>query len=346
MSRILVFAATAFLVGASTTTVKASGAGIGPRFVFSQRGRVELLSFSPDGKTLAAFGQDLMFLDTETGEVLHELKLGGHANSLAYSNDGAVVVTGMSTGHVRLWDTKSFRLKDSFPITRWSIYAVAISPDSGTLASCAADGTVQLWDVHAKKRLRTLGEKGDRMGSLAFSPDGRRLAALDRYAHLEIWNVDTGELIGKLPRKGGDFWPRVSFGPGGRELAVCSAGQIRFWNPDVDVEARTIRLPDTIDEEKKLEERLRRHPGPSGGRPVFMGMVALADNHKTAASVTLDGTIAVWDVSTRKVQHTLTGRRIPDSAGGGIDSLTFSPSGKQLAAGTRDGRVQLWQLPY
>jgi len=318
---------------------------IEPKFEFSQQGRVELLDFSPDGRTLASIGRHVMFIDAETGKLLHELKLSGYAaNSIAFSHDGTVLAAGTSTGQVRLWDTKTLQLKDTFQITRWSIYGVAISPDGGTVASCAADGTVQLWDIKAKKRLRTLGEKGDRMGSLAFSPDGQRLAALGRYAHLELWNVDTGKLIGTLPREGSDFWPNVSFGPDGKTLAVCSAGQVRFWNPDAAVEARMVRLPDAIDEEKKLEQRFPDGI-PPGSRPIFMGMVALAGNHKTAASVNLDGTIAVWDVSTRKVQHTLMGRRVRDLAGGGIDSLVFSPTGRQVAAGTRDGRTKLWELP-
>jgi WD40 repeat protein len=105
-----------------------------------------------------------------------------------------------------------------------------------------------------------------------------------------------------------------------------------------------VRLPDAIDEQKKWEERLRDRPSSDNG-PIFMGMVALAGNHKTAASVNLDGTIAVWDVSTRKVQHTLTGHRMPESVGGGIDSLDFSPGGKRVAAGTSDGRVEPWELP-
>ena len=315
------------------------------KFTSSQQGRIELLAFSPDGKTLASVGRHILFLDAETGKLLHEFKLSGcAANSIAYSHDGTILAAGTSTGQVRFWDTKTFQLKDTFQITRWSIYAVAISPNGGTVAGCAADGTVQLWDINAKKRLRTLGEMGDGMGALAFSPDGRRLAALDRYAHLELWNVDTGELIGTLPREGRDSWPTVSFGPDGKTLAVCSAGQVRFWNPDAAGEVRMVRLADAIDEEKNLE--LRFPDGvPPGSRPIFMGMVVLARSHKTAASVNLDGTIAIWDVLSRKVQNTLTGHRIPDSVGGGIDSLVFCPSGKRVAAGTRDGRVELWELP-
>lgn len=326
----------------AVAVARAGAVEVEPEFAVSQEGRVELLAFSPDGKTLATFGRRMIFLEAETGKVLRDLELAGHANSLAYSPDGAAVATGMNTGEVQLWDAKTFELRDRFPITRWSIYAVAISPDGRTLASCGADGTVQLWDIQAKKRLRTLGEKGDRMGSLAFPPSGRRLAALDRYANLEVWSVDSGKLIDKLPAKSPDPWPQVSFGPDGRTVAVVTAGQIRFWKPKAAAEPRTVRLPDAIDELKKL---LQRHPAEPMDGPIFTGMVALADDHMTAASVTRDGTIAVWDVSKRNIKCTLRGRRISDLAGGGIDSLAFSQSGKHVAAGTREGTVELWELP-
>ncbi len=110
-----------------------------------------------------------------------------------------------------------------------------------------------------------------------------------------------------------------------------------------------VSLPDAIDEHREWEERLKLSTELDGGKSFhfhpFTGIVALTRNHKTAASVIRGGAIAVWDAASRKVRHTLTGHRKTDSVGGGIESLVFSPSGRQLAAGTSDERVEIWEIP-
>src|SRR5262249_57037440 len=50
-------------------------------------------------------------------------------------------------------------------------------------------------------------------------------------------------------------------------------------------------------------------------------------------------TMRLWDVNSRKPTAALKGHEES------VTSVTFSPNGKLLASGSRDGTVRLWKLP-
>ena len=69
-------------------------------------GPVLAVAFSPDGKTLASGGFDMMvkLWNVATGQEVASLE--GHRNwikSIAFSPDGALLATGDINGIVRLW---------------------------------------------------------------------------------------------------------------------------------------------------------------------------------------------------------------------------------------------------
>jgi WD40 repeat protein len=50
----------------------------------------------------------------------------------------------------------------------------------------------------------------------------------------------------------------------------------------------------------------------------------------------LDGTVRLWDGETGEIRRSLSG------SGGYVLSLSWSPSGRELASGSSDGTVRLW----
>jgi len=314
-----------------------------PYISFKHKGRVDAVLFSPDATTLISESvkDDLKISEALTGKLLRTLPLYGYsANSMALSHDGAFLAIGTNTGAVKLWDMKSMSLQKTFPVTKWSIYAVALSPNGRVLASCAADGTVQLWDIKNSKLLNSLGKKGVyRMSAISFSPDSNVLATLSRDGRADVWDVVNGKLIGTLPTEA-DSWGScsITFCSDANTVAIATPGLIQLWKPENNNQLRKINVPDSINPWKTIDEREPM------SRRIFVGMVVLSPDCKKAASVIKDGSIVVWDVQTRTVQQKLVGSRIPDLAGGGIRTITFSPDKKLLASGNRNGRVDLYRL--
>src|SRR5262249_26720780 len=109
--------------------------------LYSGRGMVEDVAFSPNGKTLALASREatVQLWDVATGKLLKTLK--GHSSAVT---------------------------------------AVAFSPDGRTLASGSVDHTVRLWNVETRRQLMQLDPGGVELvhvQTLAFSPDGMHLLA-------------------------------------------------------------------------------------------------------------------------------------------------------------------------
>jgi WD40 repeat protein len=115
------------------------------------QGGLTWVAFSPDGKTLASTGGDLISLwDLKTGK--EPIILQGHqVLSVAFSPDGKTLATGSQAGTIKLWDVKAGKERATFQGHRGAIWSVAYSPDGKTLVSGGHDKTIRLWDVRTDK---------------------------------------------------------------------------------------------------------------------------------------------------------------------------------------------------
>ena len=147
----------------------------------------------------------------------------GGAQVLAYSADGAFLVSGEAAGFVRspirIFQADDGRLVRNLEGHPASIAGLAFRPDGRLLASSGRDGTIRLWSVADGKLVES---RNSAYGPLAFSPDGRLLALGGSQAGpLAIWDVP--EMTLKHERHT-DGVVDLAFSPDEELLAVC------FWS--------------------------------------------------------------------------------------------------------------------
>lgn len=111
---------------------------------------IKSLALSHDGKTLAGGGSGFLYLwNVENGELIHRVEEDryGVVNSLDFSPDGSLLVSGSSDSVVRIWDAGSASLLKELPGHTSQIYGVCFSPNGENIASGANEGTIRIWGL-------------------------------------------------------------------------------------------------------------------------------------------------------------------------------------------------------
>ena len=214
----------------------------------------------------------------------------GQAESVAFSPDGKLLVTGADDGSVRLYDVSDpahSRLLAERQVSGSPVYTVAFAPDGATVAAASTDNLVRLWHVAggASPTLIPAGQPLGGMASyaigLAFSPDSKLLAVGSADKTVHLWNVSNpGQPVAlgqPLTGPSGYVWA-AAFSPDGKTLAVgVTDGTVWLWN---------VTAP--------------RHPvliatltSPAG----HVYGVAFSPSGDQLAATSYEGTVHLWDTS-------------------------------------------------
>ena len=110
------------------------------------------LAFSPDGKTLAGGGGEIILLwDIDTGKTKMRLTMPTHrVFDLAFSPDGKTLASAGYESNINLWDPHTGEHKKTLTGHKARVRSIVFSPDGKSLGSSSDDGTVLLWEIDHK----------------------------------------------------------------------------------------------------------------------------------------------------------------------------------------------------
>ncbi|KAG8776686.1 hypothetical protein FRC12_000784 [Ceratobasidium sp. 428] len=325
---------------------------------------VPCVAYSPSGGYIAVgVGNMVQILDIWTQEFVGQA-FEGHTdsvNSVAYSPDGAHVVSGSSDNTIRIWDAHTGQ-----PIgqplqghTHW-VRSVAYSPDGAHIVSGSSDNTIRIWDAHTGQPIgQPLRGHTDSVRSVAYSPDGSRIVSGSDDNTICIWDAYTGQPIGQPLRGHTDSVRSVAYSPDGAHVVSGSSDKtIRIWDTHTGQPigqplrghthwVRSVAYsPDGAHVVSGSDDNTIRiwdaHTGQPIGRPLqghtdWVRSVAYSPNGARVVSGSFDKTIRIWDAHTgQPIGQPLRGHT--DS----VRSVAYSPDGAHVVSGSSDNTIRIW----
>ena len=265
-------------------------------------GEVNTCIFAPDGQRVASAAGPIVAvwdLGRDQRQLL-QLKHDSTVNSVAFSPDGALLVSALSDGSVWFWDPSEGTQKGPLLRHGSAVLKAVFNPDGRSILTGTNDGIVQLWDVETRMPRGQPMRHTDAVTVAHFSADGQRVVTGSTDGIARVWDAGTGTArTSPLPHD--SAVTEVLFSPDGATILTAAGeygrqGSARVWD------AGTGRpMTDPI-----------RHPE---------GVESAALNPDGDSLITgaFDGQLRVWD------SHTGKPRALPVGFGEPIVSIQFLP---------------------
>ncbi len=207
---------------------------------------------------------------------------------------------------------------------RGSVRDMAFSPDGQYLAVASAIG-LWLYELSTLSPIALWDTERGMTDAISFSPDGSQIVTYTFAEGLKIWDVQSGVCITQIEVPNRHYIRKFAFSQDGQCIAAISDGDdgnIYIWCPHTGRQLSEIKLGSTTE----------------GIYPfLFSSDTNLLAGRKRESDAEPES-ISVW--------HMETGEQIGcfTEYSGEMEKLCFSPDGRQLAAGSSDGTIWIWDL--
>jgi WD40 repeat protein len=221
-------------------------------------GQVSDAAYSPDGKSIAvatALGVSIYGADTLSKKISFETK--SPVNAIAFSPDGATLVTGLLDNSVTAWNAADGTMLKTYEgqkkvITdkkraKEQVTAVAFSNDGSLLAAGSSEGFVNVWKTSDGSVVQTFTNHILQVTRVLFSIDGKAVFSASVDGTVRMTQLSDGKLL----RAYGSVVVRdAAISKDGKTLATYnqdlfgSAGNLLLWDTESGKKLQTIKAGD------------------------------------------------------------------------------------------------------
>ena len=303
--------------------------GVRKKTLRRQKGYLNCLAFSPDGKTLASGGEG-EFIRGEDGNfrrdngVFHvwdavkgkrKHRFSGEDMfdiwSVAFSPDGNLLAGGDQFGQIHLVDPNTGKYIKKLEGHSKEIVAISFSADMQTFASGSKDGTLRIWEVVSGKNKQTFEGFFDKVIGFDVSADGKTIL-MGGSGPTCLWDVASGKREKTFTES--SYAGNIAFIPGGKFILPSTNAKFLY--------------------DRNTAERVAHFLGTGSSA----GSVGFSPDGKKIVTGNDDGTVLLFDVERRnyKGQVTLAAHQRR------VVSLAYSPDGKTIVSASADKTIKLW----
>lgn len=311
-------------------------------------------AFDPSARrVLLGFESGENSLWSDDGQKL--LSLPNHADpvsAVAFSPDGALLLTASHDKTVDIFDASSTALKKRLAGHQGKIYAAAFGASRATVVTASADGSIRLWDADTGSELVSVRGHDGRVLTAAFSASGDHILTGSDDGTARLWNARGPVEIATLDN-GVKLKAALFISDGANVVTAGEDGRAKIWtrakervgtellghsdqilslaiSPDqtkilTGSKNRTARLWDA--ESGRLEQTYQH-------KDEVEGVIFSSDGTHFVARQK-NGAAILWSNA---------GSEVARIEGGFINAASFSPDQRRILIGTNSGYVRLWNV--
>ncbi len=295
------------------------------------------LEFTPDGKSIAVGKYQWVELwDLETQKMTHAYEPhAGRVRCIQFSTDGKVLYASggqpAQNGEIRIWDVATEGLINTFEIHADTIESIAISPNNGKLLTASMDEYSVVIDIDnldddipLDDQAKWLTQHVGRVLSTLYHPNGNYFVTGSEDKTLKVWDPKTYTVLVSFDGND-DAVYSLAYGTRTEQIVSGSADStVRAWRVTQDNNGNT------------RGAAVRTFNGHQGA--VYSVDSGVWNNQEVIASGSADSTVIIWDILSGNRRRTF---NEPTDA---VYAVKMSPDGTHVAAGSRDGKVRIWNI--
>jgi WD40 repeat protein len=236
---------------------------------------------------------------------------------VAFSADGAKVLTGSYDDTANLWDAATgacIHTFDGYPSFS-SVNSVAFSPDGSAVLTGRSNNTAQMWNAVTGAELHTFAGDTQYFRSAIFSPDGTRVLTGAGDNAVNVWDAATGTEIRSFAGHMGGPVSVAAFSPDGTKVLTGASiydSNARLWDTATGTLIHVLR-----------------------GHTWGVWSVAFSPDGSRAATAGGDDAARLWDTAGGTCLRLF-------SSGRSENCAAFSPDGTKVLTGSGDSKARVW----